>query len=308
MDVESKNTAVSNSETQIRVTHPFQIPIFVWEEPDQALNEQLSEAILDRYGRLEGKSHSNRGGWQSPYTLHRWSEPGVRRLLEKIDEMIRYAVEATVDRPTPSHFDDWLIEAWGNVNVRGARNVSHTHGTPSRPALWSGIYYVQPGQSSDDDDVGGQTVFEDRVGMPREVVRTEDPFSKEITVEPKPGLMVLFPSTLRHRVEPYHGDELRITIAFNLYHSGFAIPGYSEYAEEEQEKSIYGSRTLWHAGQILNGVKSVLSNPSRLLQRVTPDFGTERDDGMSDEYGPLLRTLQEREDRTVNKLQSLKNS
>jgi Putative 2OG-Fe(II) oxygenase len=41
---------------------------------------------------------------------------------------------------------------------------------------------------------------------------------------PRNGRMVLFPAGLMHSVEKYEGDRPRITIAFNLHHSGFEVP------------------------------------------------------------------------------------
>jgi hypothetical protein len=37
-----------------------------------------------------------------------------------------------------------------------------------------------------------------------------------VTLRPKPGMMVLFPSYLPHMVFPYQGGSQRISIAFNL--------------------------------------------------------------------------------------------
>ena len=36
------------------------------------------------------------------------------------------------------------------------------------------------------------------------------------TLKPNPGMMLMFPSWLRHAVLPYYGESTRITIAFNL--------------------------------------------------------------------------------------------
>ncbi|MDX1575010.1 MAG: putative 2OG-Fe(II) oxygenase, partial [Kiloniellales bacterium] len=36
------------------------------------------------------------------------------------------------------------------------------------------------------------------------------------TLMPEPGLMLMFPSWLRHAVLPYYGESSRITIAFNI--------------------------------------------------------------------------------------------
>ena len=41
--------------------------------------------------------------------------------------------------------------------------------------------------------------------------------------------MLLFPASLMHSVEVCDGEYPRITIAFNLYHPGFAIPRLAEY-------------------------------------------------------------------------------
>jgi len=46
--------------------------------------------------------------------------------------------------------------------------------------------------------------FGDPIGIPRPAQRNGDPFVQEVTIQPQPGLMVLFPSTLRHRLEPSH--------------------------------------------------------------------------------------------------------
>ncbi len=285
------------------VYKPFQIPVFVWEAEETDLNRQLRETVLDRYEKMEGMDASNRGGWQSPYTLHRWEEPGIDPLLGKIDTLLNYAIDSTVEDPDSDHFEDWLIEAWGNVNVRGASNVSHSHGTPDRPALWSGVYYVEPGRSSEEENVGGETVFEDRIGVPREVLNDQDPFSHDLTVEPRPGSMLLFPSTLRHRVEPYLGDELRITIAFNLYHPGFVIPRHADYADDVLEK-VYGSRALWHAKMLLNALTRAVRRPSVVLDKLRSRNGHADGDAASDDPDSLLDVLRKREDRKVGQLKS----
>jgi hypothetical protein len=36
------------------------------------------------------------------------------------------------------------------------------------------------------------------------------------TIQPRPGLMIIFPSFLLHAVRPYRGPAFRISIAFNL--------------------------------------------------------------------------------------------
>jgi hypothetical protein len=45
-------------------------------------------------------------------------------------------------------------------------------------------------------------------------------------VQPEPGLMLLFPSSLAHRVETHEGSAERITVAFNLRHERFTTLNY----------------------------------------------------------------------------------
>jgi hypothetical protein len=107
--------------------------------------------------------------------------------------------------------------------------------------------------------------LEDPIGIARSKQRNSDALVHEVTIEPQSGLMVLFPSTLRHRVEPYRGDSRRITIAWNLFHSRFHIPNVGG---EENSSSNQRSQTLWHAKQVLN---SVLGGGSESIHFVAQD-------------------------------------
>ena len=43
-----------------------------------------------------------------------------------------------------------------------------------------------------------------------------NPFGQTVSVPPRPGLMVLFPSWLYHWVNPFYGEGERISVAFNV--------------------------------------------------------------------------------------------
>ena len=80
-------------------------------------------------------------------------------------------------------------DIWVNVNGCGHFNRTHTHQGPFNR---SAVYFVA-GES-------GALVFE----------------PGEFAIEPRPGLLVTFPSSMRHRVEPNQSDTLRISIALNF--------------------------------------------------------------------------------------------
>lgn len=246
----------------------FRAPIFDRRINERSFDNELVEEILDRCRKTEGVQGSNReGGWHSRRNLHEWNVPGIDVLLKGIQELVHEAVDATVENPNESHFEDWRLHAWANVNEKGAYNESHDHYSWSNLPLWSGIYYVDPGQSSDGGPIGGETVFElkDPIGIAQPKERDGDSLIYEMTIEPEPGLMVLFPSTLRHRVEPYLGDSRRITIAWNLFHSRFYVP---DRDDEGDTNSNQRSKTLWHAKQLLNAISGAVRNPSFLLRKM----------------------------------------
>jgi Putative 2OG-Fe(II) oxygenase len=82
------------------------------------------------------------------------------------------------------------------------------------------------GELEADHSISGRTVFDDRSGVPKEIIRNTNLYEREISILPRAGMIVMFPARLYHYVEPYSGEGVRIPIAFNLWHSGFAVPLY----------------------------------------------------------------------------------
>jgi len=206
----------------------FATPLLVYRARGASeLARDLEQVVLERMARSPGVSVSNRGGWHSANDLETWPEAPVGRLMTEVRRATREIVRQTVAECREAHFENWRIEAWANVNVPGAFNVSHDH--VGADNIWSGVFYVEGGGiSAEARNKGGRTKLEDRSMVPKEVIVDQDPFGREHVVVPEDGLMVLFPASLRHYVEPYCGDETRITIAFNLKHDGFVIPLYED--------------------------------------------------------------------------------
>ena len=105
---------------------------------------------------------------------------------------------------------------WANISGPGHSNQTHCH----TGALWSGVYYVDAGG----EKVGGELILEDprfpmnQMYIPGLVTRNADGEAtpSQHAVIPRAGLMVLFPSWLRHSVRPYRGTGERISVAFNI--------------------------------------------------------------------------------------------
>ena len=207
---------------KIQLLQLFPIPLLVYQMPDhRSFHGELRSAIMARKEQGIGVRSSNVGGWHSARDLQEWPEPSAQQLVRLIQDAVRELVQRTSSEPDEHLLTGWRIEAWANVNGCGSRNASHDHSQAG--TLWSGIYYVNSGLESRTVEVSGVTKFEDRSGVP--VARGDHRAkARDHAIQPRAGLMVLFPGRLWHRVEPFWGSSLRITIAFNLRHPDFVVP------------------------------------------------------------------------------------
>ena len=126
----------------------------------------------------------------------------------------------TADRQGKPVDIKWRVNAWANVNRPGHGNEFHT--LPG--CYWSGTYYVDDGGIGDDPALGGKFEIQDPRGVapamyaPMLCFATPGGRSAGASelIRPKAGMMVLFPAWLSHRVRPYRGTRMRISLAFNL--------------------------------------------------------------------------------------------
>ena len=129
------------------------------------------------------------------------------RITSIVSDVVRYSVNTKSARNFKVDLASWV-----NVSRRGNYNNVHDH--PG--AMRSGVYYVSVGKPDNDDPFNGRLqLFDPRNGVGMEGMRAERQL-----INPQPGLLVMFPSWLRHMVHPFFGDEERISIAFNVIVKG----------------------------------------------------------------------------------------
>ena len=203
---------------QVQVRNLFPTPVAILAVPDGArINAGLEARILEREKQVESVRHSNWGGWQSPADFPDWCGPEGEAVFEIARNMAR---GLTADRQGRNAEIKWRLNAWANVNRQGQGNEFHTH--PG--AYWSATYYVRDGGAGDNPELGGEFEIQDPRGVapamlaPMLAFRTaggQSVGASEVIV-PRAGNLVMFPSWLSHGVRPYHGDDVRISIAMNL--------------------------------------------------------------------------------------------
>jgi uncharacterized protein (TIGR02466 family) len=193
-----------------RVDALFASPLITLRLSDHArLDADLVAAADELRARSPGLQRSNQKGWHSDADLMARREPAFVEMRGLIADAVRQAtalVAPGFDFATAA----FQAEAWINVSPRHAFNAPHDH-----PGwAWSGSYYVAlPPQ----DTPRGGTIefFDPRTNVRAMTIDGADCFASKVAVTPQPGMLLIFPSYLRHFVYPNEGECDRISLAFN---------------------------------------------------------------------------------------------
>ena len=203
-------------------------PRWEWLEGDPSfigiydLTERLPplDALAGQLRALHRTSHhplgqSVRGGTQTEGHLFARIEPEIRSLRQAVVEAVERHV-AQLPPPRPGHPllvpQRGPIRFSGSWSVRltgGGRHVEHVH-----PAGWlsSALYIALPGDAERGAGEAGWLALGEvsELGIHLPPIRL---------VEPKPGRLVLFPSTMWHGTRPFAAGE-RLTVAFDVQRPG----------------------------------------------------------------------------------------
>ncbi len=182
------------------------IPIANFDE----INPGIERAILQRENAVRGLRNSSIGGWQSELDFTQWPEPEIAELVDSIKCAVLNMVGLLSGI---RQFDSTLsLVAWANVNRSGHFNQVHIH--PG--SHWSGVYYVSPGEFDDDDiEFAGQLQIHDPRDRAEMVIHPGTPFGYPFRIEPRAGMMVIFPAWLSHSVNVFYSQTTRISVSFN---------------------------------------------------------------------------------------------
>jgi hypothetical protein len=184
---------------------------------DLGLSEAEIAAAVSRLRTLHtAQAHpigqSIRGGTQTRGDLFHRLEPEIRCIRDTIRNAIE-SYRAALPPADPRHpllsHRDAPLPFGGSWSVRltaGGHHVAHIHPTG---VLSSASYWVLPPASPDDPrsgwlELGGAPI--DLLDIPLEPIAR---------IEPRIGMLALFPSTLHHGTRPFPAGE-RLTVAFDV--------------------------------------------------------------------------------------------
>lgn len=176
------------------------------------------DALAERLRKLHRTTHqpleqSVRGGTQTQGHLFQRIEPEIRALraavVSAVGRHIAQLPPADPDHPTlglPRARRVRFSGAWSVRLTGGGHHANHIH-----PEGWfsSALYVALPEPGSRGDPPAGWLT----VGVPQAELGIDLPPIRR--VEPKPGRLVLFPSTLWHGTVPFKAGE-RLTVAFDV--------------------------------------------------------------------------------------------
>jgi len=156
---------------------------------------------------------TNDGGWHYAFDLFELQEPAVAEFRAVMTQHVSAFLNHFNTEGGSNNSSAYRLRGWINVNHEGDRNVLHCH-----PGCFlSASYYVKvPAEMQ-----GGEIVFRDPRGPAVAMYETPGihlPWvgsGMGIPFAPKAGHLLIFPSWLEHRVEPYQGSGERISIVFN---------------------------------------------------------------------------------------------
>jgi uncharacterized protein (TIGR02466 family) len=198
--------------TEQNIAMAFGTPISSHLWPDsEGVNAALRDTVMAREAESNGIGRSNVGGWHSTQDLLKWDAPGIDDMRARIVGMSLDLVRLAM--PDPAPFKEGVnVDCWANISRNGNYNALHDH--PN--SVWSGVYYVSSGTPEPQDETNGKLEFFDPRQGASMMGHPLGNTSGRFTVDPLPGLMVMFPSWLKHMVHPFFGTGERISISFNI--------------------------------------------------------------------------------------------
>lgn len=160
--------------------------------------DTLAQQILDREQADTSLSLGVEGARKSAPDILTWDLPAITALNDWIRDAALAVTDAGPDTPL-------TVLGWAVHYRQGGFHEVHAH----HDSAVSGVYYLQTAASAS----GALELFDPRPArlatMPRDA-------SEPRTVHPYPGLLIAFPSWLRHAVAPHTADTPRLCIAFNV--------------------------------------------------------------------------------------------
>jgi uncharacterized protein (TIGR02466 family) len=186
----------------------------VWRPDHVALNADLAAYIRDRERRDRDFSPFTavNHGWQSGPDFFDAEAPAVQMLKhfinQQIEAFLREWGRVSFTAGTPATFR-YRYSGWAVILRQGGFQYEHVH---TKTDL-IGIYYVEVPDAPAGVGTGNLTLVDPRAGRVATRAIWEN---AHYSVPPRPGMLLLFPSFVPHRVDRVQASGERISINFDI--------------------------------------------------------------------------------------------
>lgn len=181
-------------------------PQIVWKETITSMdNAAIKTHVLETKNQSEGKTASNQLGWQSKdYFLDSGKPPQVEHMIRILDAHVKDCARQASLPPLR------ICNFWFNVNPKGSYNTLHNH----QGSIFSGVYYID----IPDENMGNIEFHRDdeaQYYIPENLDKYTQFTSTKATYKPETGMLLIFPSWLKHFVQGNQSEKYRISMSFN---------------------------------------------------------------------------------------------
>jgi uncharacterized protein (TIGR02466 family) len=189
----------------------FPCPLFKF---DYNRANETKEKIVNRIKEIEKVDTNNissrytAGSYTSFYSIE-------DIFTESVFDDLKIFIKDSVDQV---HYASGLSgelkfnRSWVNINRKYSYHEEHHH----CPNVWSGVYYVQAGIDDATISFMNSNILNSSWPYRAKKIYNNDINSSQTVCKAFTGMLLIFPSYLRHKVDQQMNEEERISIAFNM--------------------------------------------------------------------------------------------
>jgi hypothetical protein len=174
------------------------------------INPGLLKLVLDMEQAEGAQASPPINGWHSAPLLAESNHPDVRELLDSMRSGVLNMV--SIMSKTSQFKVNQHFKAWASVY----RSRSHGKSEVPSESSWSGSYFIQAARlGKEQSEQAGKFSFHDprsRVGMVSQLGKEE---KSSFEINPRDGLMLIYPSWLQCQLNAFISDTSVLTISFN---------------------------------------------------------------------------------------------
>ena len=211
-----------NNDSIIEEINVWTTPLYVTQMPDHDFLKDALLAAVYQQKAAQTTAIESQIAPKAKHALHEstldfleLADANIMEAKRTLEELI-LEIATSVNQafwPENMEVDAHIIESWYHVTRKGGYHDAHSHPNCS----WCGIYYLDPGDSAQEDNGGLNRFYDPRVNAEHYA----DPGTAYLgghgvwDFVPTEGHIVIFPSYLKHSALPYFGEKDRVVIAFN---------------------------------------------------------------------------------------------